>query len=150
MLTLTPNKMASLKKQQGFTLIDSLIATLILILGSLGIISLQSRMVLGNQLANQRTQASLFASQLLAVANADSVNAPCYVVPVSAQVGCTSAVARSFTVAWISQTTSSLSGSTANLPTAVLNANGTLTVSVFWKLNQEPGFHSFVVTGQVQ
>lgn len=139
----------SRKKQSGASLIEAMVAGLVFTFGVLGILGLESKLLLQNVRAQQRIQASMLAAKLISTAAADQGNAACYVVPVANQVGCGSATALAFTNAWVTEVGTTFPATGAADPTATLNADNTLSVTISWKLRQDASSHSILVSGQV-
>lgn len=86
---------ARLPRQQGFSLLEVLIALLVLGVGLLGLALLQTTNLRFTQSANQRTQAANLASNLFDIIRSNHTEAPAYVAiteasfdDVSATLGC--------------------------------------------------------------
>lgn len=136
-------------KQKGWVLLENLIALLILTIGILGIISYQAVLLGQSGNALLRLKATLLAQELIALVNADNLNAACYVVPISQQSGCSSTAASSYTQSWVNEVTSTLPGAASNQPVASLANNGQFTVTIQWKRANEIMLHNFTATTQV-
>ncbi len=133
---------------QGYILIDAMIAMVILVFGVLGLLNLQARLTIDNQLAQLRTQASFYGhttvvcswsgcSQRYLLCRSDSRR--------MRQWDSTNLYNQ---LAHFSQYT--MPSANLNPPTATLNADGTMTVTIFWRLNQETVFHRYIVRSQIQ
>lgn len=68
-------------RQRGITLLESLVALLILSLGMLGMVGLQLRLIKAGTDAQNRVVASGLADRLLSLALVDPANAVCYTLP---------------------------------------------------------------------
>jgi type IV pilus assembly protein PilV len=130
----------------GFTLVDSLVSILIMSVGMLGLVKLQSQSLIATRIAEDRSKASFLANSLVATANADSNNANCYIIPVNGN--CNSSVAASFRDNWITDVNRNFAQATALNATATLNGDGSYTVSVSWQPKNDT-VHNYSVTGQV-
>lgn len=109
--------------QGGSVLIEALISILIFSVGILGMIGLQARMVQESIHAQYRTDASFFANQAVS----------------QSMVG-------AFSVA---QWQAEVAGALPNGAGVVATAGNQLTVTVLWRLPQEPVAHNFQVVAQV-
>lgn len=113
---------------RGVSLIDALVALLILSFGMLAMTRFQARVFAQGSEAQNRLRATRLADELLDLALIDSpANATCYTLP--APGTCPSPAALVITEKWRAAATGSLPLSTA--PTATLAA-GQLTVSMRW------------------
>lgn len=115
---------------RGVSLLDALIALLVLSIGMLAMTRFQARVLAHGSEAQNRLTAIRLADELLDLAIMDAGNGACYTLPQS--VGCSSADARTATTKWATAVTNSGLPLIGN-PTVSLAANGQLTVSMSWQ-----------------
>lgn len=122
-----------LKRQlraRGVSLLDALIALLVLSFGMLAMTRFQARVLVHGSEAQNRLTAIRLADELLDLAVMDAGNGACYTVPASG--ACTSPAAQAVTTSWVNAVAGSglpLIGS----PTVSFASNGQLTVSMTWQ-----------------
>lgn len=120
---------ATVRRQRGVSLIDALIAIVILSFGLVGMARMQGRTVTAATDAQLRVIAMQLADELLNTALVDTGNAVCYTLP--AEAGCASAAAAARAAEWSGRVTASLPGAAA--PTVTLDAAaGRLTANIGW------------------
>ena len=114
--------------QRGVTLLDSLVALLVLAFGMLAMTRFQARLMAQGTEAQNRLTATRMADELLNLALVDT-NARCYTVPAAG--ACTAPAARSTAAAWAAAVKTALPS--AAEPTSTLDeASGRLTVVIAW------------------
>ncbi len=116
--------------QRGVALIEALIGLMVLAIGVLGSLYFQGFMVSSNTVSTQRMEAAMLAQELIAMASSDVDNVGCYAT--AGGGGCGSAQAGTYLADWLARATARLPGASANPPTAVLQADGVYTVTLFW------------------
>ena len=118
------------RKARGVTLIDALIAMVILAFGMLGMTRLQTRALAQTTEAQSRLVAAQYVDELLSSALIDATNHDCYTVPSSGTCGSTTA--RNFTDAWETtvEGTALLRGAVAT--STYTSSSGQLTVRITW------------------
>jgi type IV pilus assembly protein PilV len=89
---------AKKSRQSGSSLIESMLAIVILSFGILGIARFQVGMLAQTTDAQSRLAASALADELLALVRVDLQNAPCYTAPASGN--CSSPFAATQAMAW--------------------------------------------------
>ena len=117
------------RAQLGVSLIDALIAIVILSFGLIGMTRMQGRMVSSATDAQMRTTAVQMADELLNTVLVDAANAACYTVPQSGACGSTAASSRA--ADWASRVSTAMPGSVTRTVT-LDNATGRMTVSIGW------------------
>jgi type IV pilus assembly protein PilV len=117
------------RAQHGVSLIDALIAIVILSFGLIGMTRMQGRMVSSATDAQMRTTAVQMADELLNTVLVDAANAACYTVPQSGACGSTAASGRA--ADWASRVSTAMPGSVTRTVT-LDNATGRMTVSIGW------------------
>ena len=117
------------RAQLGVSLIDALIAIVILSFGLIGMTRMQGRMVSSATDAQMRTTAVQMADELLNTVLVDAANAACYTVPQSGACGSTAASGRA--ADWASRVSTAMPGSVTRTVT-LDNATGRMTVSIGW------------------
>lgn len=140
----TSNPLA--KKQCGFTLLEVLIALLILSIGLLGLASLQTNGLRSNQMASMRTNATQLAYDIAdrMRANPGGVDAQDYVIATGdadptipggencESTTCTSAQMATYDLAQWRGAIRALPGGTSSIARTVTGAVVTHTVTIFW------------------
>lgn len=127
---------------RGLILLDGLIAILIFSLGILGMVALQSVSVKFSTDAKFRTDAAMFADQLLAQMWGAAKSPTTPVSTAFASPG-----GSAFT-AWQSGVLADLPGVAANPPTVVFNGTQ-VTVTVNWRAPNDSGPHNYVSVSQI-
>lgn len=118
-------------RARGVSLLDALIALLVLSFGMLAMTRFQARVMVHGSEAQNRLVAIRLADELLDLAVMDAgANADCYTLPASGT--CPSTDARSATTQWAAVVKASGLPLTVD-PTVALAANGQLTVSMSWQ-----------------
>ena len=134
------------RKQSGFTLLEVLIALLILSIGLLGLASLQTNGLRSNQMASMRTTATQLAYDIAdrMRANPGGVDAQNYVITAAAAdptiptgqsceaIACTSAQMATYDLAQWRAAARNLPGGTTSVTRTVTGAVVTHTITVFW------------------
>ena len=133
-------------KQQGYVLLEALVGMLLLAFGMMGIIGLQARVIATNTQSQQRMQASLYASELVGMATADPLNLGCYAVNASPSAACSSSKAQALASQWQDTVLSALPSGTVGTSVA---ADGTFSVTLQWKREQEDTMHNYVLTTRI-
>lgn len=145
-LCVMKNHIKNSNKQKGFTLLEVLIALLILAIGILGIAALQFQALRFNHDSYLRTQISITAAEIIDQIRLNSANAGDYVdnyIIGDATGACDLTIAANAAndlACWRQQLIRVLpAGSKANIVSAV-TANGTeYTVNMIWEDRENPG-----------
>lgn len=119
-------RLLSRRRARGVTLIDALIALVILSFGLIGMTRLQTRALSQATESQERLRAAVFVDQMLSSVIVDAGNRDCYRVPAGGTCGSTTA--STFASNWKTEVEGNLPNGTA---TSVLNGNQ-LTVTVTW------------------
>jgi len=135
-----------LKREEGTTLLEGLIACTILVIGLLGIVNLEAKLIGYGGRAEERMTANLLANELIGMASADNSNLGCYVYPIANQTSCSNATSKSFTTNWGTRLTARLPNVTA---TATAAADNTFTVTIQWKQQRELFTHNYIVVTHI-
>lgn len=132
----------AMRAARGIILLDGLIAILIFSIGILGMVSLQAVSVKFTTDAKFRTDAAMYADQIMAQmwGAAKSTTAPLNTTFASPS--------GSAFVAWQNVVATDLPGVTANPSTVVFNGSQ-VTVTVNWKAPNDTGVHSYVSVSQI-
>lgn len=130
-------------RQQGFLLLDGLIAILIFSMGILALVGMQATSIKHVSDAKFRVDASYLANQVIGqmwvddnAALASNYNSP----------------SGTRYVAWRTEVQSALPGASvvANYPTIAVDANNVATVTVYWQPSPASPVHNFVAIAQVR
>lgn len=144
------------KKQHGATLIEILIAVLILSFGMLGMAALQTRALQGNQSSLQRSQAVMLSNYMLDAMRIDrasaqgglyNINDVCDPVGVSG-----STLASNNLRDWLTATRDNMGGSAASQVCGTVNCTNTFvcTVQIKWDDSKAGGLPDQVITVQAR
>jgi type IV pilus assembly protein PilV len=128
--------------QTGSAVIEGLTAITVFSVGILGLIGLQANVLEHNAQAQYRAEASYLAEEIIGLATADALNANCYTVPAAG--ACTNATAGQAAVDWATKVQSALPGAEAAPPKVERAADGTFTVTIQWKRDNEDTSHNYV------
>jgi type IV pilus assembly protein PilV len=128
--------------QTGSAVIEGLTAITVFSLGILGLIGLQANVLEHNAQAQYRAEASYLAEEIIGLATADALNADCYTVPAAGT--CSNAVAEQAAADWAERVQEAMPGADAMPPTVEREANGTFTVTILWKRENEDTSHNYV------
>jgi type IV pilus assembly protein PilV len=137
------------KLQTGSAVIEGLTAITVFSIGILGLIGLQANVLEHNAQAQFRTEASYFAQEIIGLALADSANATCYTVNPSAGA-CGNAAAEETAGQWVERVQAVLPGTTATPPRVTYAADGTFSVTIQWKRDNEDTWHNYVSVTNIQ
>ncbi len=88
------------RRQRGVTLLDALIAIVLLAFGLLGLVGLQARLLKAGTDAQYRIVAAALADRLLGMALVDATNAACYTLPAITTLPCNSITASNARAQW--------------------------------------------------
>jgi type IV pilus assembly protein PilV len=122
--------------------IEGLIAITVFSLGILGLIGLQANVFEHNAQAQYRAEASYLAEEIIGLATADALNVDCYTVPAAGT--CTNAAAEQAAQDWATRVQAALSGAAETPPTVERALDGTVTVTIQWKRQNEDTVHNYV------
>jgi type IV pilus assembly protein PilV len=137
------------KSQSGSAIIEGLTALTIFSLGVLGLIGLQARVLENNANSQLRAEASYMSQELVGLATADYINAPCYTVNPAA-ANCTDAAAAAAAADWAARVQAAFPGAAITAPSATYAADGTFTVTIQWKRDNDDMWHNYVTTTNIQ
>jgi type IV pilus assembly protein PilV len=88
------------RRQRGVTLLDALIAIVLLAFGLLGLVGLQARLLKAGTDAQYRIVAAALADRLLGMALVDAANVACYTLPANPPPTCGSVTAFNARAQW--------------------------------------------------
>jgi type IV pilus assembly protein PilV len=128
--------------QTGSAVIEGLTAITVFSVGILGLIGLQANVLEHNSQAQYRAEASYLAEEIIGLATADALNADCYTVPAAGS--CANATAGQAAVDWAARVQTALPGADATPPKVERTADGTFTVTIQWKRENEDTSHNYV------
>lgn len=140
------------KTAAGFVLLEGLIAILIFSFGVLAIMGLQISSISAVRDAKFRSDAALYASQIIGAMWSDRNNLSSYALNSSSATcaaGASTGSASNVT-SWLSDMKNALPGSAAYQQQIVIGTNNVVTVTVCWKSPQDTGPHNFSATAQIQ
>lgn len=135
------------KQQKGVMLLEVLIALFIFAIGALGLVGMQGVSIKLTGEAKYRTEASLFADELVSQMWADDrTNAVLVANYDSASGGVKYTQWKSL----IQAVGTGLPGSSGvNAPTVVIDANNMATITIFWQAPEEPAAHKYVTVARL-
>src|ERR1035437_833592 len=129
------------KNQKGSTLLEGMISILIFSFGVLGTMAFQANMLAQATQTSYRLSASMLVNSLSNAAEADPKNSASFATSTdtnttTALTGMDCTAASSYVTSWKTQV-AAMKGSSTTPPTAFINSEGDLVISVYWKLPQE-------------
>lgn len=124
-------------RKNGFSLIEVLVAIVVLSLGLLGLASLQMTSLRFNHSAYHRTQATLLANEIIDSIRANAANASQYVIAANGAVTASGVVASDLTN-WRNRITNVL-GPAATGAVSHNNTENIFTVQILWNDAGDPG-----------
>lgn len=131
-------KISRYPNQRGVMLIEALVAVLVFIIGVLGIIGLQAKMVTNVSEAKYRSDAAYLADQIVGRMWVDQANL--------AQYGTSNAGAYANRDNWITTVANTLP---AGVATITIGANNLVTVNVSWQAAGQE-LHRYTLSTQIQ
>lgn len=144
----TPRTINPPSKQSGSMLLEALIAILIFSIGILGVVGMQASAIKASAAAKYRSDASMLANELIGqiwISNRTTVSA------MQTTFNSPSGVAYT---AWLASVQANLPRvASPNLPTVNIANDGTITISISWKLTGEPDsmpVHRYITIAQIQ
>lgn len=130
-------------KQHGSVMLESLIAILIFSMGILSLVALLGASVKDTASAKYRTEASLFANQIIGEMWAGNRTNTTLVADYGTDSG-------EKYEAWKDRVVETLPGVVeANLPTITVNGDNTVTVTVYWQAPGETDRHKYVAVTRI-
>jgi type IV pilus assembly protein PilV len=135
-----------INRQQGSTLIESLIALTILLFAILGLIGLQANVVRLGSGSQNRMQASLLSQTLAGIISVDSANVGCYALVSASAIACPSNAARALAAAWRTDVLNALPN--ASEPDVAIAADRTVTIRLVWKSTKDLATRNYVLVVQ--
>lgn len=135
-------------RQQGSSLIEALIALLILSIAILGIIGLQANLLRIGSQAQYRLQASLLAQNIAGMISVDGANAGCYALVAESALPCPAGSVQGVEQVglWREEVLATLPN--AAEPSIAVAANRTATVTLSWKAPKDPATRNLVLVVQ--
>jgi type IV pilus assembly protein PilV len=113
---------------RGVSLVEALVALLMLMVGVLGVAAMQTALVAQVTTGQQRLAAQALADEILSLALVDERNASCYTWPAAG--ACTSGAALAALAAWRERANATLA--LEQDPVLALGADGELAVRLSW------------------
>jgi type IV pilus assembly protein PilV len=134
--------------QRGSSLIEALIALLILSIAILGIIGLQANLLRIGSQAQYRMQASLLAQNIAGMISVDGPNVGCYALVARSDFPCpaSSTQGAEQAQAWREEVLATLPN--ASEPSIAVAANRIATVTLSWKAPNDPATRNLVLVVQ--
>jgi len=134
--------------QSGSAVIEGLTALTVFSLGILGLIGLQANVLAHNAQAQYRAEASYLSEEIIGLALADAANATCYTIPGDGT--CASATASQSAQDWLTRVQEELPGSDLTPPTVTYAPDGTFSVTIQWKRQEEDTLHNYVSVTHIE
>ena len=138
-----------MRKQRGYALADSLIALIIVTIGTLGLLKLQGELLSNSIESGFRVRAAMMSNELLSMAQIDGADANCFTVPVASQAGCGNAIAQTFTQAWENEINNNFPGDGFAKAAAAIDGNNRLTITIQWQRTPQSSLRNLVLVGQM-
>lgn len=128
---------SSIRKSRGVTLIEVLVAVLVLSIGLLGMAGLQARALRGSNSSMQRTQAVMLSYYVLDAMRIDKAQAVNITFPYNMAKTCTvptdtSTLANKTKKDWLAELKANLGNVETTCGSITCEANGRCTVEVYW------------------
>lgn len=129
----------------GISLIESLVALAVLMVGVLALLRLNASMLQTSMQSRYRVEAANFAEELASLAQVDRDNIACYVTTDGIAPDCASALAQGHVTDWLTRAFAVLPESKSMPPAVEYDAaTGTFLVTMRWQRLPEPTAHQFV------
>lgn len=125
-------KLQTFKRNAGFTLIEILIAVLLLAVGVLGLAAAQLGALKYNQTSSSRTQASFLAYSIVDAMRANKVNAPSYDIAINAAAPTGNSIAATDIRNWQQSLSTQLPSGTGSIARGTGASSNVVTVTVRW------------------
>lgn len=139
--------------QRGATILEVLVAVLILAIAILGTVGMQAVSIRNLSASKYRSQASYLADQIVGQMWADRNNLASYADnPVSGANACAPSGAQSAYPAvttWLAAVAQALPGAPASMQQIAVGANNVVTVTVCWKAPEDTTVHDFSETAEI-
>jgi type IV pilus assembly protein PilV len=137
-----------MNKQRGSSLIEALIAMLILSVAILGLIGLQGNLLRIATQAQYRLQASLLAQNIAGMMAVDAANVGCYALVATSATPCPAGAVQGAeqAAAWREEVLATLPN--AAEPSIAVAADRTATVTLSWKPPKDPASRNLVLVVQ--
>lgn len=133
-------------KQQGSSLVEALIALLILSVAVLGLVALQANLLRIGSQSRYRLEASLLGRNIAGIIAVDAANVGCYALVNSSAIACSSDDAKAQAAAWRKEVMAVLPN--AQEPTIAVTADRIATVTIAWKPPKDPAARNLVIIVQ--
>jgi type IV pilus assembly protein PilV len=135
-------------QQRGSTLLEALIAMLILSFSVLGLIALQANLLRIGTQAQDRLEASMLAQNIAGMISADPSNTGCYALQVETLLPCPAGGAEGSrrATAWRGEVMAALPN--ASEPRIAVAANRTATITLAWRSSKDPASRNLVLVVQ--
>jgi type IV pilus assembly protein PilV len=117
--------------QKGSSLVEALVALLILSFVALGTIGLQSNLLKVGSQSRYRLEASMLARNISGMIAVDAANVGCYALGSTSAIACLSSSARSQAESWRAEVMATLPN--AVTPSVAVGADRVVTVTLSWK-----------------
>jgi type IV pilus assembly protein PilV len=135
-----------MKSQSGTSLLEALIALLILSFAVLGLIALQANLIRQSTQAQYRLQASLLGQNIVGMISTDGANLGCYALSSSTTPACLAPAVQEKVQAWRSEVMAALPN--ASEPKIDIAVDRTATVTLAWKAPRDPATRNLVIVVQ--
>ncbi|MBL8428347.1 MAG: type IV pilus modification protein PilV [Dechloromonas sp.] len=118
-------------RQRGTSMLEVLVAFIILAVGLLGLAGLQANALKNNQSSLQRSQAIMLSYSILDAIRADRANANSYAMSATCSVPSGSSLVKSTQNIWIANLKTALGNNASTCGSIACNA-GTCTITITW------------------
>lgn len=135
-----------MKHQRGSSLLEALIALLILSFSVLGLIGLQANLLRVGSQSRYRLEASLLGRNIAGMIAVDANNVGCYALVTTSEIPCTSTDAQAQAAAWRKEVMAVLPSAVE--PKIAVTADRIATVTIAWKPPKDPATRNLVIIVQ--
>lgn len=150
------------RNRAGFSLLESLLAALIVSFGVIGIMGLQSSAITSVQNANLRSEAGLLANEMIGLLwadrtrlasytlNADGAGASHHAGQANPCANGSNASSNAVVGSWIAKVEAALPGAAGLAQSVTVDPSGLVSVTICWKGAQDPAPHNHSALAQIQ
>lgn len=135
-----------MKYQRGSSLLEALIALLILSFSVLGLIGLQANLLRIGSQSRYRLEASMLGRNIAGMIAVDASNVGCYALVTTSAIPCASTDAQAQAAAWRKEVMDTLPNAVE--PSIAVASDRIATVTLSWKAPKDPATRNLVIIVQ--